>query len=89
MTTTLTGKNQVTVPAEIAQKLGLLPGAQLDWAIGEQPNKIVITIKPTRKQMLARIREISEKFKKPGQDPVADLIRAREEEDRLSHGELE
>ncbi len=82
MITTLTGKNQVTVPAEIAHKLGLLPGAQLDWAIGEQPNKIVITIKPTRKQMLERIREIARKHARPGQDPVGDLIRAREEEDR-------
>ena len=88
MITSLTGKNQVTVPAEIAHKLGLLPGAQLDWAIGEQPNKIVITIKPTRKQMLERIREIAQKHARPGQYPVGDLIRAREEEDRERQEEL-
>jgi len=88
MTTTLTGKNQVTVPAEIAHKLGLLPGAQLDWAIGEQPNMIVITIKPTRKQLLERIREIAQKHARPAQDPVGDLIRARDEEDRERQEEL-
>jgi AbrB family looped-hinge helix DNA binding protein len=38
MTTTLTGKNQITVPAEIARKLGLAPGARFDWAV--TPEKI-------------------------------------------------
>jgi len=64
MTTTLTGKNQVTVPVEIAHKLGLTPGAQLDWAIGDKPNKIIVTIKPTRKQMLERIRELGRKCRR-------------------------
>ncbi len=83
MTTTLTGKNQVTVPAEITRKLGLTAGAQFDWAVSDQPNKIVITIKPTRKQMLERIREIGRKWKKPGQDPIGDLIRERVQDDIL------
>jgi AbrB family looped-hinge helix DNA binding protein len=82
MTTTLTGKNQVTVPAEIAQKLGLQAGAQFDWAVGDQPNRIVITIKPTRKQLLERVRKIGRAFKKEGQDPIGDLVREREEDDR-------
>ena len=81
MTTTLTGKNQITVPAEITQKLGLVPGAQFEWAVGDQPNKITITIKPTRKQMLARIRELGRRWKKPGQDPIGDLIRERVQDD--------
>lgn len=81
MTTTLTGKNQVTVPAEISQKLGLTAGAQLEWALGDQPNKIVITIKPTRRQMLERIRAIGRKWKKPGQDPIGQLVRERVQDD--------
>jgi bifunctional DNA-binding transcriptional regulator/antitoxin component of YhaV-PrlF toxin-antitoxin module len=81
MTTTLTGKNQITVPAEITAKLGLVAGAQFDWAVGDQPNKITITIKPTRKQMLERIRELGRKWKKPGQDPIGDLIRERVQDD--------
>jgi len=81
MTTTLTGKNQVTVPAELAQKLGLQPGAQFDWALGDRPNRIVI--KPTRKQLLERVRTIGRTLRKEGQNPVADLIREREEDERL------
>lgn len=83
MTTTLTGKNQVTVPAEIAQKLGLQPGAQFDWALGDRPNRIVITIKPTRTQLLERVRSIGRAARKEGQDPIGDLIREREQDDRV------
>ena len=83
MTTTLTGKNQVTVPDEIAQKLGLQAGAQFDWAVGDQPNRIVINVKPTRKQLLERVRTIGRTFKKEGQDPIGILVREREEDDRL------
>lgn len=81
MTTTLTGKNQVTVPAAIAQKLGLTPGAQLDWVVGDKPNKIVITIKPSRKQLLEEVRAIGRKWKKPGRDSIGDLIRERVQDD--------
>lgn len=88
MTTTLTGKNQVTVPAEIAQKLGLQAGARFDWALGDQPNQIVITVKPTRRQLLERVRQIGRTFKKKGQEPIADLVREREEEDRFRGEEL-
>jgi bifunctional DNA-binding transcriptional regulator/antitoxin component of YhaV-PrlF toxin-antitoxin module len=83
MTTTLTGKNQITVPAGITRKLGLRSGAQFDWAVSDQPNKIIITIRPTRKQLLERVRAIGRKYNKRGQNPIADLIREREEDDRL------
>ena len=83
MTTTLTGKNQITVPAEITRKLGLTTGARFDWAMGEQANQIVITLKPTRRQLLERLRTIGRRHRKPGRDPIADLIREREEDDRL------
>lgn len=81
MTTTLTGKNQITVPAQITRKLGLTPGARFDWAVSHQPNKIIITIKPTRKQLLGEVRAIGRKFKQPGHDPIGDLIRERVQDD--------
>ncbi len=83
MTTTLTGKNQITVPAEITQRLGLTTGARFDWAVGEQPNQIIVTIQPTRKQLLERARTIGRKFQQRGQNAIARLIREREEDDRL------
>jgi AbrB family looped-hinge helix DNA binding protein len=88
MTTTLTGKNQITVPAEIARKLGLQTGARFDWAVSDQPNQIVITIRPTRRQLLDRVRAIGRRYGKPGQNPIADLIREREEDDRMREAVL-
>lgn len=88
MTTTLTGKNQITVPAEITQKLGLETGALFDWALGDKPNRIVITVRPTRRQMLERVRAIGRVARRVGGDPVADLVREREEEDRLERKAL-
>ena len=87
MRTTLTGKNQVTVPAAIAQQLGLLPGAQFDWAVGDRPDKIIITIKPTRQQLLEEVRALGRKGRKPGQDPIGGLLRERVQDD-LDEGML-
>lgn len=81
MITTLTGKNQVTVPAEIARQLDLKPGARLEWSIGGEPRQIVIKVKPSRKQLLEEVRAIGLRNKKPGQDPIGDLIRERVQDD--------
>jgi hypothetical protein len=70
-------------------KLGLVAGAQFDWAVSDQPNKITITIKPTRKQMLERIREIGRKWKRPGVDEVAEFIKWREEDDRRRQEDIQ
>jgi bifunctional DNA-binding transcriptional regulator/antitoxin component of YhaV-PrlF toxin-antitoxin module len=82
MTTTLTGKHQITVPAEITQKLGLAAGTQFDWAVGDQPNQITITIKPTRKQLLQRVRELGRKAKRPGVDAAAAFVQWRADDDQ-------
>ena len=58
MKTTLTGKNQVTVPAVIASKLKLEPGTRFEWSIGDASNTILIHIQPSRQAMLAKLREI-------------------------------
>ena len=83
MRTTLTGKNQITVPAEIVQKLGLQAGVQFDWALSDRPQELILRVRPTRKQLLERVRAIGRKFKKPDQDPIADLLREREADDEL------
>ena len=40
MITTITGKNQITLPAEIVKALELTSGTQLEWTIG--PNRTLI-----------------------------------------------
>lgn len=58
MISTLTGKNQVTVPAELARDLKLVPGTRLDWMAGDTADTIVIRILPSKRQVLARIQEL-------------------------------
>jgi AbrB family looped-hinge helix DNA binding protein len=35
MITTVTGKNQITIPAKLANQLGIQPGTRIEWSIGE------------------------------------------------------
>jgi AbrB family looped-hinge helix DNA binding protein len=47
MITTVTGKNQVTIPAKLAHQLDIQPGTRLDWAIG--PDGVLI-VRPLPKR---------------------------------------
>ena len=76
MITTITGKNQVTLPAEIVKRLELTPGTQLDWEIG--PNRTLIaTPRPTKAQLAGELMGAGRKYLQPGTDPIADLIAER------------
>ncbi len=76
MITTITGKNQVTLPAELVRALELAPGTKLDWSIG--PNRTLIaTPRPTRAQLADALMGSARKYLRPGADPVADLIAER------------
>jgi len=78
MTTTTTGKNQVTLPEELVRELGWLPGTRLDWKkTGD--NALVATRLPSRGEIASRVMGIARA--KPGNDPIADLQRMQEEED--------
>jgi bifunctional DNA-binding transcriptional regulator/antitoxin component of YhaV-PrlF toxin-antitoxin module len=79
MTTSLTAKNRITVPAEIVKVLRLESGTQFEWEMGYRPNKLVVTIKPTRKQRLERIRELGQKWK--AGNPIENLICERVQAD--------
>jgi AbrB family looped-hinge helix DNA binding protein len=77
----LTGKNQVTVPAEIARKFDLHPGSKLDWSEGKQPGTILIRVQPSVGQLLKRAQELGSKLK--NRKLVDELVRSREDEDAL------
>ena len=80
MITTITGKNQVTLPAEIVRELDLAPGMQLDWSIGPD-RTLIATPQPTRAQRTDTLFGKGRKLLPPGADPVADLIAERLQED--------
>ena len=85
MITTLTGKNQITLPAELVKALELKPGTRLEWSIG--PNQtLVATPLPSKARRVADLMGAGRKFLRPGSDPVRELIAERVREDEIGTG---
>lgn len=83
MITTVTGKNQISIPAEVAQANDIRPGCRFEWEQGPRPNTLVITIHPDPSSVARSLRGRGRAFLKPGQSAVEDLIQTRRAEDRL------
>ncbi|MCL4506166.1 MAG: AbrB/MazE/SpoVT family DNA-binding domain-containing protein [Chloroflexi bacterium] len=86
MITTITGKNQVTLPAEIVRALDLTLGSQLDWSIGPD-GTLIATPLPSRAKRAAALMGAGRKYLRPGSDPVRDLIVERVQEDAAETAE--
>jgi AbrB family looped-hinge helix DNA binding protein len=80
MITTVTGKNQITIPARLASQLDIQPGTQLDWSIGETGVLIARPL-PRRSELARRVAGMGRAWLTPGADPIADLIRERAVDD--------
>jgi antitoxin component of MazEF toxin-antitoxin module len=79
MTTTITMKNQVTLPASIVAQAGLAAGFRLEWSLaknGELRAKPV----PPLEQVVKSLRGRGKKFLPKGRSAVADLIEDRSNE---------
>lgn len=81
MITTITGKNQVTLPAELVRLLELGPGTQLDWKIGPD-GTLVATVCPSKARLAAELMGAGRRYLRPGSDPIADLIAERVADDQ-------
>ena len=86
MITTVTGKNQITIPAAIANRIGLKSGSRIDWQIGSKPDEFLCTVLPDPSVIAAILRGAGKQFVKPGQDPSAALLaeRAADESSRAT-----
>jgi len=80
MITTVTQKNVVTIPEEIARKLGIKPGYKLDWQPVEGKDEIVVKVIPNRGELARRLCGIGSNLA-PGRDLAAELDEERERED--------
>lgn len=81
MITTVTGKNQVTIPTEIARALDIQPRTRLDWEIGEDGTLIGQPL-ARRGQLAREAAGMRRQWLPEGADPVGDLIRERAGEDK-------
>lgn len=81
MTTTVTETNQVSIPPEIAREFDIHPGTQLEGANGGDG---IIAVKPlpSRGELARQLLGAGRRRLKPGVDPIAELIREREQDEQ-------
>jgi len=77
---TVTGKNQITIPAVVVRALALEPGMQVEFELGQQRTVAMRPVE-SRAELARRLQGILRPYLKPGEDPIADLIREREQDD--------
>lgn len=83
MITTITGKNQITLPAEIVKRLDLMPGMQLEWRIGND-HSLIATPRPSKAKLAAKLMGSGRKYLQAGSNPVQNLIAERIADDHVN-----
>lgn len=89
MVTVVTGKNQVTIPVQVANAAGIHRGSQLEWSFDTKRKQLCLKVLPGRGELARRLLGAGRKYLKPGDDPVAELIAGREQDDRERSDSLE
>lgn len=83
MITTVTGKNQVTIPAEIARREGLKPGSRLEWRFTDRPQVLEVVILPGTSSVAASLRGRGNRHRKLAGSPVDRLVGEREQDEAM------
>ena len=79
MTTTVTTKNMISIPAALARKFGIKPGFSFDWAPSKNPEEIIVTVIPDRKELSRQLKGAGAGYS-PKRSAVSDLVAERGEE---------
>jgi AbrB family looped-hinge helix DNA binding protein len=80
MITTVTGKNQITIPAKIATTAGIQPGVRIDWTLRDD-GVLMGRLLPSRGELARKVAGMGRAWLAPGDDPVAELIAERTQDD--------
>ncbi len=89
MITTVTGKNQITIPAAIANQIGIKSGSRIDWQLCSKSDEIRCIVLPDPSTIAANLRGAGKQFLKPGQDPSAALLAERSADETIRSTNLE
>jgi len=81
MITTITGKNQITLPADLVRELDWKPGHQIEWTKNDD-GSLIARRKPTRSELAQILGGRGRKYLSAGDDPVAELVAVRAREDQ-------
>jgi len=80
MITTVTGKNQITIPAKLASQLDIQAGTRIDWSVGDE-GVLIARLLPHRSELARQAAGMARQWLAPGADPVAELIQERLQDD--------
>ena len=80
MITTVTGKNQITIPAKLANAAGIRPGTRIDWSLSDE-GVLIARMLPSRGGLARQAAGMGRQWLPPGHDPVAALIDERSQSD--------
>ena len=83
MITTVTGKNQVTVPAAIAAAEAIEPGTRLQWSATEQEHVLEVRVLPSVAGVAAGLRGRGLRHRRRTGSAVDALVQEREREDTM------
>jgi len=81
MITTVTGKNQITIPAKVATAAGIQPGTRIDWKLSDD-GVLIGEVLPSRQALARKVAGMGRAWLTPGADPIAQLIEERAQADR-------
>ncbi|HOC01039.1 MAG TPA: hypothetical protein PKM43_20090 [Verrucomicrobiota bacterium] len=85
MRTTVSADNTVRIPDAIARIMGLTPGAALDLEVAENGTLLVHKHR-SRGERADKLLGIGRPFLKQGEDPVAELVNERQQDDLHEYG---
>jgi len=80
ITTTVTGKNQITIPAKLAKRLDIQPGTRIMWSVSDDGALIAQPL-PHRGVLARQAAGMGREWLSENADPVGDLIQERAGED--------
>jgi len=79
MTTTITGRNQITIPAALVAELSLTPGTRIEWLPGNAPDEFRCRVLHDAATLARNLRGAGRKYlKSGGQHPLKALLEERE-----------
>ena len=73
----MTGHNQITIPARLAKRFSLKPGARFEWREGSARDEIICRILPDAFQLASELRGAGKKYLKVA---VCHPLRALEDD---------
>jgi bifunctional DNA-binding transcriptional regulator/antitoxin component of YhaV-PrlF toxin-antitoxin module len=76
MTTTVTTKNMISIPSELARMFQIKPGYTFDWLPSDKPEEIIVRVIPDRQGLSRRLMGVGAKFS-PERSAVLELIEER------------